>query len=129
MIDLIRARLADLGIPVFDSFVTDEDLQDTYVLVVAPDFARGVNESLSGDASQVDLIVRAVGVTPGQVRALVHSTRDRLRNVSAVSHGRRWAFHWDGSPRPVQSDRQAKNSQGTFPVWLDDEYTVFVEKV
>lgn len=129
MIDLIRSRLADMSVPVFDSFVTDEELQASYVLIVAPGLERGGDESLDGGPSSVDLIVRAVGVTPGQVRALVEATRARLRGVRGLSGGKWWSFHWDGSPRPVQADQQSKNSLGTFPVWLDDEYTVYAEKV
>ena len=128
MINIIRSRLTELPLPIFDSFVTDEEMQDTYILVVAPGFARGVDETMDGSPSAVDVIVRAVGVSPGQVRALLDSVRERIRGVRELSDGRWWSFHWDGSPRPVQADQQSKNSLGTFPVWLDDEYTVYVEK-
>lgn len=129
MIDLIKARLADLPVPVFDSFVTDEELQNSYVLVVAAGMGRGSEEALPGAGSERLLIVRAVGVSAGQVRSLLDSTQERLRNVQAISNGFRWSFYWDGSPRPIQQDQQSKNNLGTFPVFLDDEYTVYAEKV
>lgn len=130
MIDLIRERLSGLsGVKVFDSFVRDDELQQTYVLVIGSASSRSGDEAMSGGPSGGHITVRAVGVTPGQVRSLLESTRDRLRNLHAVSNGRRYAFYWEGSPRPIQSDQQAKNDLGTFPVWLDDEYSVYVEKV
>ena len=127
MIEAIKGALAGLRVPVFDSVVADEDLQNSYILLLAPSSGRGSQETLSGGPSQVLLTVRAVGVTPAQVRALLMSTRAALRGMHVVSAGSRWAFHWDGSPRDIQVDRQIKNKLGTFPVFLDDEYTVFLE--
>lgn len=127
MIEAARRALAGLRVPVFDSVVADEDLQNTYVLLLAPNSGRGGQEALSGGPSQVPLTVRAVGVTPAQVRVLLMSTREALRGLHVVSGVSRWAFHWDGSPRDIQVDRQIKNKLGTFPVFLDDEYTVFME--
>lgn len=129
MINAARAALADIPVPVFDSYVTDEELQDTYILLLSPLPNDGRESTLSGAPSQVDLIVRAVGVSAEQVRALLAEARSRLRGLHVASDWQRFAFQWDGSPRPIQVDQQSKNRLGTFPAYLDDEYTVYIQQI
>ena len=129
MIDAIRVALSDLdGLRVYDSDAT-EAVEPYYVLVVAPSVSRSDNDSLAAGGA-VDLIVRAVGVTPAHARTILAATRDRLRNLATVSNSVRWSFQWDGCPRPVQVERVVRSgATDTNVAWLDDEYTVFVEKV
>ncbi|MBM9432340.1 hypothetical protein [Flaviflexus equikiangi] len=129
MINAARAALADVPVPVFDSFVSDEELQDTYILLISPLPNEGDESPLSGSPSQADLIVRAVGVSADQVRALLSEVRSRLRGLHVASDWQRFAFQWVGSPRPIQVDGQSKNRLGTFPTYLDDEFVVYIEQI
>lgn len=129
MINAIRAALADLdGLEVFDSDAT-EATQPYYVLVIAPAIDRSGEDPVAGGGA-VDAIVRAVGVDPAHARTILAATRERLRNLQTVSNGYRWSFYWDGSPRPVQVERVVRAVEtDTNYCWIDDEYTVFVERI
>lgn len=121
--------LHPLNVTVFDSFVNADVVQDTYVLLLAPDSSRSEVDTFTSGPSETPLIVRAVGVTAGQVRALLRSTRGYLDGRAVVSGGFRFSFRLEGSPRQVQQDTQVTNSLRTHPVFLDDEYAVYRQKV
>ena len=127
MIDAIRTALEPLNVQVYDSDAT-EATEPYYVLVIAPDVSRSSEDTIVGGGA-VNLIVRAVGAFPAHARHVLAETRALLRNRAAVSNGRRWSFHWDGSPRPVQVERVVREgATDTNYCWLDDEYTVYVER-
>ena len=123
MFDTVKALLAGLDIAVFDTDATETTV-DHYVLVMFPGLSRSREESIAC-GGQVDLIVRSVGVTPEHARRIQQATRERLRGA----HTGEWAFHWDGSPRPLQVERNVRIAgTNTALAWVDDEYTVFADK-
>ena len=127
MIEVIETALADLDIRLYDSDAT-EAVEDYYVLLVAPSVGRGFQDTLAGGGA-INLIVRAVGIDPGHARLILAETRKRLRGLHAQQGGTRFAFHWDGCPRPVQVERIVRSDgTDTNMCWLDDEYTVFMEE-
>lgn len=120
MFSTIKSALADLDLAVFDSDATDTTT-DHYVLLLAPGVSRSGEDSI-GCGGAVDLIVRAVGVTPEHARLILSETRSRLRNL----HAGGWSFYWDGSPRQVQVERNVRIAgTNTSIAFVDDEYTVY----
>lgn len=125
MITVIRQALSELGVAVFDSDATDTTT-DHYLLLLFPSLTRSSEDPVGPCGGQVDLIVRAVGVTPAHSRAILEAARAKLRGL----HTNGWAFHWDGCPRPVQIERNVRIAgTNTNLAFLDDEYTVFANEV
>lgn len=123
MFDVVASLLSGLGISVFDSDATETTV-DHYVLIMFPGLTRSREESIAC-GGQVDLIVRSVGVTPEHARRIQQATRKRLRGA----HTGEWAFHWDGSPRPLQVERNVRIAgTNTALAWVDDEYTVYTQR-
>lgn len=129
MIDLIK-RLLPASVPVHDTVATTADLTRLpYVLVIGGAGARSDEESACGrDSATGQTIVRVVGASRRSIMDVLTRLRAGLDRVRfADSHGLH-ALILD-SHRPPQADTDATiPGTGTYPLYADDEYTIYTER-
>lgn len=126
MIETIREQLKPTGWKVVDTDATGQSLP--YFLIIGSIGDRGNMDGLCGRSFQDQVIVRACGFTPGQVRRALDYSRQYLAGYQTATDSHYLAFQRTGS-RQVMVDREVTLENDAHPCWVDDEYTIYGEPV